>query len=188
MKKLLSLFCISLMLLNITYPAFSRTKTESNNYIKAQQTTRHLHSRLSRKYTGYDYTIKNIYKEPVTINGISIWDNAAGKVAYLSVKRTGVRASAETLGAGTALALPTLGISLVLSAVAVPFIIVGNQIGNIGANQESHRFDKMMAEPVILKPHEEITIKTMALHRHAPSMRIIFVNPLTEENMELEFK
>ena len=163
-------------------------RQEQNDYIKIEQTTRHLHSRLSKKYTGYDYTIKNIYKTPVTIQSVSVWDNANNKVAYLSVKRTGMRAATETMGVGIALALPTLCLSVVGAAVAVPFIIAGNQIGNVGANQEAHRYDKMQTEPVTLKPQEKIELKTMALHRHAPSMRIVFVNPLTDENMSLELK
>lgn len=188
MKKYFASLFIFLMLFNITVPAFARTKTEENDYIKIERTTRHLHSRLSKKYTGYEYKIKNVYKEPVTIESISVWDNASGKVAYLSVKRTGARAAAETLGAGVALALPTLTISLIVSAVAVPFILIGNQIGNVGANQESHRFDKPETESVTLGHNQEIMFKTMALHRHAPSMRLVFKNPLTEENMELELK
>lgn len=169
-------------------PVIAKTKTEENDYIKIHRTTRHLHSRLSKDYTGYDYTIKNIYKAPVTIQSVNIWDHASGKVAYLSVKRTGLRAAAETMGSGIALALPTLCLSVVGAAVAVPFILVGNQIGNIGANQEAKRYDKMQTEAITLNPKEEITIKTMALHRHAPSMRIVFINPLTDETMNLELK
>lgn len=186
MKKFIALVLTMLMLSSNSLTALAATKTEKNNYIKAERKTRHLHSRLSKTYTGYDYEIKNVYNQPVKIQGISVWDNATGKVAYLSVKRTGVRAAAETLAAGTALALPTLTLSLIGAVVAVPFIIVGNQIGNVGANQEAHRYDKLHNEPVELKPNEVIKFKTMALHRHAPSARIIFVNPLTDENMELE--
>ncbi len=188
MKKLLSVMFIFILCINSILPVTAKTKTEENDYIKINRTTRHLHSRLSKDYSGYDYTIKNIYKTPVTIQSISIWDNASGKVAYLSVKRTGLRAAAETMGAGIGLALPTLCLSVVGAAVAVPFIIVGNQIGNIGANQESKRYDKMQTEQVTLNPHEEISLKTMALHRHAPSMRIVFINPITDENMDLELK
>lgn len=188
MKKFFASIFVFLMFFNLSLPSIAKTKTEENNYIKVERTTRHLHSRLSKKYTGYEYKIKNIYKEPVTIESISVWDNASGKVAYLSVKRTGARAASETLGAGVALALPTLTISLILSVVAVPFILIGNQIGNVGANQEAHRFDKPENEAVTLDPNREIVFKTMALHRHAPSMRLIFKNPLTEENMELELK
>jgi hypothetical protein len=189
MKKPVSaLFVVLMLFYNAFIPALCKTKSEQNDYIKIEQTTRHLHSRLSKKYTGYDYTIKNIYKTPVTIQSVSVWDNANNKVAYLSVKRTGMRAATETMGVGIALALPTLCLSVVGAAVAVPFIIAGNQIGNVGANQEAHRYDKMQTEPVTLKPQEKIELKTMALHRHAPSMRIVFVNPLTDENMSLELK
>ena len=189
MKKPVSaLFVVLMLFYNAFIPALCKIKSEQNDYIKIEQTTRHLHSRLSKKYTGYDYTIKNIYKTPVTIQSVSVWDNANNKVAYLSVKRTGMRAAAETMGVGIALALPTLCLSVVGAAVAVPFIIAGNQIGNVGANQEAHRYDKMQTEPVTLKPQEKIELKTMALHRHAPSMRIVFVNPLTDENMSLELK
>lgn len=186
MKKILALF-LMIIFLSLNIPcAMATTKTEENNYLKVERKTRHLHSRLSKKYTGYEYTVKNIYNEPVEVKGISVWDNASGKVAYLSVKRTGVRAAVETMGVGVALALPTLTLSLIGSVVAVPFIIVGNQIGNIGAKQESQRFDKITEESVKLKSNEEFTVKTMALHRHAPSMRIIFVNPITDETMNLE--
>src|SRR5574344_7103 len=188
MKKILSSILTFILITQLSLPALCSTKTAENNYIKAQQVTRHLHSRLSKKYTGYDYTIKNIYTQPVTIRSISIWDNASSKIAYLSVKRTGVRAAAETLGTGLALALPTLTISLIDSAVAVPFIIIGNQFGNVGAKRESKRYDKIPDSSVILAPNQEIKIKTMALRLHSPSMRIIFVNPLTDEDMNIEFK
>ncbi len=187
MKKILSGILISAMCINLALPAFSLTKTEQNNYIKIERKTRHLHSRLSKKYTGYEYTITNVHNAPVKISGVSVWDNATGKVAYLSVKRTGVRASLETLGAGVALALPTLGISAVVSAVAVPFIIVGNAFGNVGANRESKRFDKPV-EPCALEKKESLELKTMALRRHEPSFRVIFVNPITDENMSLELR
>lgn len=186
MKRFLTLLLTIILLSSNALCVLAATKTEENNYIKIERKTRHLHSRLSKKYAGYDYTIKNIYNEPVKIQGISVWDNAGSKVAYLSVKRTGMRAAAETVGAGAALALPTLTLSLIGSVVAVPFIIAGNQIGNIGANQESQRYDKIPSEPVELKSGEELTVKTMALHRHAPSMRIIFVNPVTDEDMNME--
>lgn len=176
------------MLCNMAMPTYAKTKTEQNNYIKIEQTTRHLHSRLSKKYTGYEYTIKNTYKEPISIESISLWDDASGKVAYLSVKRTGLRAATETLGAGLAFALPTLTISLIASAVAVPFIIISNQIGNIGAIQESNRFDKKVLKSVKISPKEEIKFKTLALHRHAPLLRVVFKNPITDENMELDLK
>lgn len=188
MKKILASLFLTIMFFNMSIPAFAKTKTEENNYIKIEQTTRHLHSRLSKKYTGYEYTIKNIYKDPVTIESISLWDDASGKVAYLSVKRTGLRAASETLGVGVALALPTLTVSLIASAVAVPFIIIGNQIGNIGANQEGKRFDKKVLKSVTLSPKEELKFKTLALHRHSPTLRVVFKNPLTEENMELDLK
>lgn len=186
MKKFLSLLLMVAFFSSNALSAISATKTEENNYIRAERKTRHLHSRLSKKYAGYEYTIKNIYNEPVTLKSIAVWDNANDKVAYLSVKRTGLKAAAETVGAGAAMALPTLGLSLIGSIVAVPFIIAGNQIGNIGANQEAQRYDKIPSEFVELKSGEEFTVKTMALHRHAPSMRIIFVNPITDETMNLE--
>lgn len=186
MKRVFSLLFITILLLNTLLPVWSKTKSEENNYLRVERRTKHLHSRLSKKYTGYDYTIKNIYNEPVLLQGISIWDNANSKVAYLSVKRTGARAAVETLGTGVALALPTLTLSLIGSVVAVPFIIAGNQIGNVGASRESKRFDTSFTEAVTLAPQESVLVKTMALHRHHPSMRIIFKNPLTDENMFLE--
>ena len=188
MKKTASLIILFMMLFNIAYPAFSMTKTEENDYLKIERKSRHLHSRLSKKYTGYEYTIKNIYNEPVTIENVSIWDNASDKVAYLSVKRLGVRASAETLAAGAALALPTLTLSLIGAVIAVPFVIVSNAAGNVGANQEAKRFDKQATLPAEIPVGSYIEFKTMALHNHHPSARVTFKNPITDENMNLELK
>ena len=187
-KKFIALICILTLNFSMCLKAAALTKTEENDYIKLERKTRHLHSRLSKDYTGYDYIIHNVYNEPVTIQSVSIWDNATSKVAYLSVKRTGARAAAETLGAGVALALPTLTLSLIGSVVAVPFILISNQIGNISANQEAQRYDKQLQAATTINPQESIELKTMALHRHAPSIRLIFVNPLTDENMELLLK
>ena len=189
MKKIFSLVCLISLILNVfSVQVFSMTKSEENNYLKIERKSRHLHSRLSKKYTGYEYTIKNVYNEPVILENISIWDNASDKVAYLSVKRTGARAAAETIGAGVALALPTLTLSLIGSVVAVPFIIMSNAIGNVGAGQESRRFDKKCELPVEVKDNDSVTIKTMALHKHAPSIRVTFKNPITDESMNLELK
>ncbi len=188
MKKTTSMIITFLMFFNLSFPAFSMTKTEENDYIKIERKTRHLHSRLSKKYTGYEYTIKNVYKEPVLIENISIWDNASDKVAYLSVKRLGARASAETIAAGAALALPTLTLSLIGSIIAVPFIVVSNAAGNVGANQEAKRFDKQAELPAEIKTGNRLELKTMALHRHSPSMRVTFKNPITDESMNLELK
>lgn len=187
MKKFASLLFITLLFFNTIAPVLSKTVSEKNDYFKIERTSRHLHSRLSKKYTGYDYSIKNIYKEPVKIESISLRDNASAKIAYLSIKRTGVRASAETLGTGLAFALPTLTVSLIASVVAVPFIIVGNTIGNIGAGQESRRFDKP-AEAVLIQPKEEIKFKTMSLHLHPPIAFVTFINPITDEVMTLDLK
>lgn len=187
MKKLTSLFFVFLLICNLSLPAFAKSTSDSNNYIKITQTTKHLHSRLSKKYTGYEYTIKNVYKEPVEIDSISIRDNASGKIAYLSIKRTGGAAAVATLSTGAALALPTLTLSLIGSVIAVPFIILGNGVGNVGANQEAKRYDKQL-ETVVLKPKEEVVFKTMALHRHPPLIRIMFKNPLTDEIMPFDFK
>lgn len=187
MKKVLSILFISLLFFNLSLPSLAKTDSEKNDYIKIERTSRHLHSRLSKKYTGYDFTIKNVYNKPVTIQNVGIRDNASAKIAYLSIKRTGLRAASETLGVGVALALPTLTISLIGAVVAVPFIIVGNTIGNIGAGQESRRFDKSAALGII-PPKGEMKFKAISLRLHPPITVVTFTNPITDEAMNLELK
>lgn len=188
MKKIVSGIVLFVFSFFQYLPAFSLSKTEENNYLSLKRTSRHLHSRLSKDYTGYEYKLKNVYDKPINVQSISVWDNASSKVAYLSVKRTGARAAAETLGTGVALALPTLTLSLIGSVIAVPFIIVSNQIGNIGANQEAKRYDKRQDSSFTINPKEEIVFKTMALRMHKPSVKIVFTNPITEENMTLDMQ
>ena len=188
MKKIISAIILFVFCFFQHLPAFSLSKTEENNYLSLKRTSKHLHSRLSKEYTGYEYELKNIYDKPINIQSISVWNNASSQIAYLSVKRTGARAAAETLSTGVALALPTLTLSLIGSVIATPFIIVGNQIGNIGANKEAKRYDKRQNSAFTIQPKEEIVFKTMALHRHKPSVKVMFTNPITDENMTLDMQ
>lgn len=188
MKKLLSLICLTVFALNSAMPAFCGTKTEENNYLKIKRTSKHLHSRLSKEYTGYEYEIKNIYNEPVTLETVSFWDDASGQVAYASVNHSAMTTARKTLGKGLEFAIPTLTISLIGSVVVLPFAIIGNHFGNSGAKKESQRFNKQNIQPTQLKPNEEIVLKTLALRNHKPSMRLGFKNPITDEIMFLEMQ
>lgn len=179
MKKTLSLALASTLLFYTTLPSFAQVN-KPNKFVEITRNKNHLHSRLSKRYSGYIYEVKNISQSPLKIEAISIKDNISGKSAYLSVKRTSIGASVSTLAVGTAFALPTLSLSLILSAVAVPFIVAGNAIGNTGARQEAKRYEYEALNTEELAPLETVSFKTLAPHKEAPDVDVIFINPKTQ--------
>ena len=179
MKKLLSSLLLLLFVISANLPAFSST----GDYLKIKRKSKHLHSRLSKDYVGFEYHIKNISDVPVKIEAVSLSDDVSGKAAYVSVKRTGLRATTETLAGGAALALPTLGISLIGAAVATPFIVLGSLWGNQGAHMEANRYDKPL-ETDIIQPKETVVVKTLANRLTRPAFKIVYINPVTNESEE----
>ena len=188
MKNKFAVFCLLFLLFNTNLSVFAAVITEQNDYIKAQIESKDLHSRLSQTYTGYEGVIKNIYDKPVTIDNITVWDNANSTVAYLSVKRTAKDAANDVFSTGKNIALQTFGLSLIGSAVVSPFAMLSNRIGNNQAQKEAQKYDKIISAKTTIDPGKEITIRTMALKKYVPYIRITFVNPLTDENMVLELK
>lgn len=184
MKKILSSFLVFLTFVTFALPSFADA---SDNFLTVNKNSRHLHSRLSKHYVGYEYIIKNKSKDPVEITAMSLTDNVTGEAAYLSIRRTGLAASTAVLTTGVALALPTLSLSLIASAVAVPFILVGNVFGNIGAKQDSKRYSKDLNEN-ILQPKDTVKFTTLAKRFSSAKLKIIYKSPLTGELVELDVK
>ncbi len=174
MKKVFSLILSALLVFELSLPAFSMTKTYNGENIKVERKTRHLHSRLSKKYTGYEYIITNTSNAPVTLESVTLTDNSSGHAAYNSVKRTGLGAAGETLGWGLGLVLPTLTLSLIGAVVACPFIIAGSLAGNLGAKAEGKRYDKTISQTAIVLEKKPLILKVIAPHRHAPNVTFIY--------------
>lgn len=175
----------------ISLGAFADSKDKNideNDYLKIEKFSKPLKSRLSNVYDGYEYMIKNNYDKPVLIKRIDIWYNASGKVAYLSVKKSNKTAATETFSKGKKYASRTLGLSLIPYAFAVPFSAIMNDIGNANAEKEAEYFDKKQISDYIVNPKEKLVIKTMAMKRHSPVFKLIFVNPITDEKMEMLVK
>lgn len=188
MKRIL---VVASMLLSISLPVWANSADKNfdeNDYLQIEKTTKQLKSRLSSTYDGYEYLVKNVYAQPVIIKRIDIWYNATGKVAYLSVKKTNKTAAGETFAKGKKYAVRTLGLSLIPYAIAAPFSAICNDIGNSNAEKESEEYDKKQIVDYIIKPSEKLSIKTMAMKRHSPVFKLIFVNPITDENMEMFLK
>ncbi len=186
MKKIFLSVCVIILCITHTAPAFSTVKEVENNYIIAQRETKQLHSKLKTSYTGYEYAIKNIYSKPVQIQTINVWDNASATVAYLSVKTSSKQAAVNTISKGASYALPTLTLSFWGGLIASPFSAAKNSISNKNALKEAEKYDKHQIKSFELKPNETYKFKTLALSKRAPSMRVIFKNPLTDEYMNLE--
>lgn len=174
MKKFLSSLICLLFIFYTSLPAYALN--DESELFKIRKNKNHLHSRLSKRYTGYVYELKNISSSPIKIENIVITDNISGKSAYLSVKRTAIGAAVSTLSVGTALALPTLSLSIFLSIIAVPFVVVGNCIGNTGAKQESKRYNYELNIDE-LAPNESVSFTTLSAHRETPDIDVIYINP-----------
>lgn len=159
---------------------------EENNYLRVQRVTEVLHSRLTEQYNGYVYEITNKYTMPITIQHVGLWGNASAKVAYLSVKRTGSEAIDESRAKARDIALQTLSLSLIGNLLATPFVVVSNNIGNNCANKEAEAYDKRPYNSFIMQPDEKIVIKTMAMKKRPPSMKVTYKNPITDDNMNIE--
>lgn len=188
MKKI---FAVIHFFMLLCLPVFANSfdeNTSENDYLKIEKNTKQLKTRLSNLYDGYEYTIKNLYEKPVVIRRVDIWYNASGKVAYLSVKKTNRQAASETFSKGKKCAVRTLGLSLIPYAIAAPFSAIGNDIGNANAEKEANLFDKKQITNYTLNPKEKVLIKTMAMKRHSPVFKLIFTNPITDENMEMFLK
>ena len=186
MKKVLSGLCVLFLCISFMLPAFATIKEEENNYLIAQRESRNLHSCLKEMYTGYEFTIKNIYSKPIQIQSINVWDNASATVAYLSIKKSSKEAAINTISKGASYALPTLTLSFWGGLIASPFSAAKTSLSNKNALKESEKFDKPDIKPFELKPNETYKFKTLALNKRAPSMRLVYKNPLTDENMNLE--
>lgn len=180
MKKIFTILLGTLLLVQLYIPALATTKEFGDSYLTVTRKTRHMHSRLSKSYTGYEYTIKGT-KTPVKIETISISDDVSGKTAYLDVRRTGAKAAAETLAWGAEFALPTLTLSLFGSIIATPFIVVGSLFGNVGANMEAKRYDKSKLPDGTPVYDYEVTFRAIAAHHVRPTVTVLYKNPETKE-------
>lgn len=158
MKKITTLIIFSFFIICSSLIAFAQTKIEENDYLKIECTPKQLQSRLGEIYIGYEYKIKNIYIEPITIRKVNIIGNANAQVAYLSVKK-----------------IPS-------------FFAISTKIGNKNAENEANNFDIILKNETIVKPNQVIILKTMALNGHLPSLRLTYKNPLTDEDMDLYLK
>lgn len=187
LSKLIKIFTIICIGANILLPASAeQLMADQNNYLKVTLNDKKLHSKLAKKYDGYEYTIHNVYNEPVKIQSITIWNNANAAVAYLSVKKTGKETANEVLSKGAKYVLPTLSLSLISSGIAVPFCVLGNRTINNNAQKEAENFDTKPKEAFIIEPGEKKVIKTMAMKKHSPVFNMIFLNPITDENMDFK--
>ena len=186
MKKVFATITLAALFFCFNTAAIASPKKESNNYFTIERESKNLHSKLSEIYTGYEYKIKNIYTEPVIIQNIDIWNNATAQVAFLSVKKPNSQAAKQTMQKGFEYALPTLTTSVIFSAIAVPFTVANNNLKNKGAQNEAQRFETKHIKNYTLKPNQELIIRTMAIKKYVPLLRVVFQNPLTDENMTLE--
>lgn len=185
--KLIQIFMLICFGFNVSLPVFaSQLTSDENNYLKVTLNDKKLHSRLAQKYDGYEYTIYNVYNEPVKIQSINIWNNANAAVAYLSVKKTGKETSNNVMSKGVKYALPTLSLSVFASGAAVPFCLLSNRTGNNNAQKEAANFDTKPKEAFVINPGEKRVIKTMAMKKHSPVFNMIFLNPITDENMDFK--
>ena len=188
MKKLTSLLILSLIVIFNCIPAFCEVKPEENNYLKIELTQKKLHSRLAEQFDGHEYCVTNKYNEPVSIEKITLWDDANAKVAYLTVKKDGKEVAKETMNTGIKWALPTLSLSVIASAVTVPFKVWSNKIGNEQAEKEANKIGKKDLKQITLKPKEQLNFTTLTIKKHSPILILTFKNPITEENMEMHLK
>lgn len=185
-KLILSLILICFCF-NVSLTVFAGQLTsDENNYLKVTLNDKKLHGRLAQKYDGYEYTIYNVYNEPVKIQSISIWNNANAAVAYLSVKKTGKETANAVMSKGFKYALPTLSLSVLASGAAVPFCVLSNRTGNNNAEKEATNFDTKPKEAFVINPGEKRVIKTMAMKKHSPVFSMTFLNPITDENMDFK--
>lgn len=186
MNKIICLLSLAFTFLFASNISYAEPVVDENNYLRVQRVTEKLHSRLVEQYNGYEYEITNKYTMPITIQAVSLWGNASAKVAYLSVKRTGSEAIELSREKARDIALQTLSLSLVGNILATPFVVLSNNIGNNGANKEAELYDKRPYNSFVMQPDEKIIIKTMAMKKRPPSMKVTYKNPITDENMNIE--
>lgn len=170
MKKILSVIILLVFCLTYILPANAKAK---DDYISIDRDSKHLGSRLHKEYVGYVYTIENISDKSIIIDGISFQDNITGNAAYGTVSRSSIAEGLKTLGVGLAFALPTLTLSLIGSVIITPVVMIGNTCGNIGAKQDSERYDKTV-DSAYLKPSSKIELKTLAARFNKPTITIMY--------------
>ena len=166
--------------------AQTEVKVSENNYLKIERKQEILNSRLSEKYNGYEYNIVNKYDETVIIKNINFRDNANAQIAYLSVKKAKEDIKAEAFEKANKNSIKTLGLSYITTIAILPFKQIGNNIGNRNAQNESQEYDKKSCYEIKLEPNKNIQLKTMALKNYKPKLKLIYKNPITDENMPLE--
>lgn len=186
MKNIISFILCVFIFGNNFLPVWASSIVEENNYIKTERQTIKLHSKLNNLYTGYEFSIKNIYSEPVKITNIFIWDNASGKVAFLSVKKSSKKAAGEFITQGMEYAIPTLTLSFWGALFVSPFVALKNSFSNSQAKRESKKYNNLTFSNIQLKSGETYKIKTLALKKYNPLIRIMFINPITDEKMNIE--
>lgn len=184
-KRLLFIICL-IFFSYTTMPVFAVSNFDENNYLLLQETNLKLKSNLSNDYNAYSYVLLNKYDKPVVIQNVYIWNNSNGKVAYLSTKQNSKELVNNVINQGKKYALPTFSLSLFGSVFAVPFVAVKNHIANNKMEKEANDFVILQKFPLELKPNQKLTMKTLALNKHHPSIRVVFVNPITDENMSLQ--
>jgi len=62
---------------------------------------------------------------------------------------------------------------LIGSIIVAPFAMIANTCGNIGAKQDSRRYDKRISS-CVLKAHSDIQLKTIGVKHHKPTITVIY--------------
>ena len=130
MKNKVIAIILLLLSFNIYSSAFAQTISDENDYIKAVMESKELHSRLGEMYTGYECVIKNVYNKPVTIQNITVWDNANSTVAYLSVKELQKIRQKQQFLQENRLHCRLSDCQCLQTTATVPFALIGNKVGN----------------------------------------------------------
>ena len=183
-KQLIILVVVQLLFLNLS--AQSETISTENNYLFVERQDKELNSRLSKKYIGYEYLIKNKYNETIEIKQTTLRKHASAQIAYLSIKIPEQDIKNSAYEKAKKNALKTIGLSYVTTFVTLPFKQITNNIGNENALKEAEKFDKKIEKLTRLEPNKTLEIRTMALKKHKPILNIFYKNPLTDETMKLD--
>ncbi len=139
-----------------------------------------LHSRLSKVYTGYQYTVTN--KNPFEIDILSgqITDGINGQMGYLNVEKSSAAAIGATIGGGFVLGIVSLGITFLVALIATPFIYAGNHAANKKARNESLAYPNQV-EIGMLNSGESININTLVPIGQNPKLKLTFREFKTKE-------
>ena len=139
-----------------------------------------LRSRFRKDYEASQYSIKNNFEHPLNIISADIKNGVDGHIAFYENKESSGVALSSMWGIAILTCIPTVGITLIVAAVATPFVMIEDYVSNRRMKKESILFSNDI-DRIILNQGDSVDFMTLSRVGKKPLIQITFRDMETGE-------